>query len=181
MERRAYGICETDCESRVTAISETSAALIGMPAEAVLGRDLYDFVPARQVPMRRAMARSVAEHLMPYCKLNDFIRADGQICHVDVTLMPLRSESGALRGLLSLWQPIENSSDYFEEPINGRELLSPAAEYISSLLRELACLVGPTDERLRTYLLAALEVAMLSAQADRMRQVRLEIGQRDAP
>src|SRR5262249_44959717 len=101
------GISEVDADGRLQRVNADLAALLGYPAEELLGRSVFELTVAEDVADDRAQfRRQVRGELDRYTLEKRFRRADGGVVWVAVTLVGVCADDGRFLYAIRVQQDI---------------------------------------------------------------------------
>lgn len=139
VENVAEGIWVIDRDARTTFLNQRMVEILGVPAEEVMGRPLFDFIPKEDLQRtngslerRRAGVRETREYT--------FVRSDGTKVHTSIETYPLTDGNGAYVGAVAAFTDVTAS-------VEARERLHLRSEQHRFLAEASAKLAECTEER----------------------------------
>ncbi len=111
---RAAGeyIWEIDVEGRYRFVTAPAESLLGYPAEEIIGRSPFDFMPKEEADRVRDLLRDWAARKSSWQGLEHVsIRSDGRRAHQRVSGLPMLDETGALIGFRGTGRDITREKD----------------------------------------------------------------------
>jgi len=105
LQTTAQGFWFVDTQARTTDVNPAMARLLGLPPDALAGRDVFDFVaPEDHARLRAELAQHPKPDAAP-CELG-LQRADGSRVHCVCSATPLLDAAGARVGAVTVWTDI---------------------------------------------------------------------------
>jgi PAS domain S-box-containing protein len=113
VETATEGICIVNTHNRVTFVNRRLAMMLRAAPEDLLGREMYDFVPAGDLPLART--RFLEQQLRREIKEVRLKGADGSIIWTSVSTTPLSDDSDRFSGLLQMYTDITERKEHDAE------------------------------------------------------------------
>lgn len=158
-------VWEVDADGRYTYVSPQISPVLGYGQDEILGKTLYDLMPAAEAQRVAEELDQLAKERKPIVALeNTTIHKDGRLVHLETTGLPFYDAAGNLAGYRGT-----------DRDITGRKR---AEERIKSLLAEKELLLREVHHRIKNNM--NIIVGVLALQANRLRDPSAVAALKDA-